>query len=239
MVRKPARAYSRSNTRARTKAGTGTKTTPFLSRRQTGRNLWRARRLRLPQRHFRSESKDGAGLLQPGVWFGEVTALDGLPRTHDAEAYGSTVLLQVTPADLEELLATDPALSRGLLRLEALRLRMLLTAIESYSIQSLEQRLADRLLMLTVSYGVTSSQGLKIEFHLPQEILAQLIGQPVSTSIKSSRRGSRKASSSNNTGTLRCWIEPGLKTSRACDGCWHARVSAARLLHLLSRTASR
>jgi CRP/FNR family transcriptional regulator, cyclic AMP receptor protein len=112
----------------------------------------------------------------PGVWFGEVTALDGLPRTHDAEAYGSTVLLQVTPADLEELLATDPALSRNLLRLEALRLRMLLTAIESYSIQSLEQRLADRLLMLTVSYGVTSSQGLKIGFHLPQEILAQLIG---------------------------------------------------------------
>ena len=53
---------------------------------------------------------------------------------------------------------------------------MLLTAIESYSIQSLEQRLADRLLMLTVSYGVTSSQGLKIGFHLPQEILAQLIG---------------------------------------------------------------
>jgi CRP/FNR family transcriptional regulator, cyclic AMP receptor protein len=112
----------------------------------------------------------------PGIWFGEVSTLDGLPRVHDADAIGSTALLQVAQADLEELLAAHPEFGRALLRLEALRLRLLLTAVESYSIQSLEHRLANRLLMLSVSHGVTTSQGLKIELHLPQETLAQLIG---------------------------------------------------------------
>ena len=39
--------------------------------------------------------------------------------------------------DLETLLARHPALSRAVLRLEAQRLRILLTAIEQYSTQSL------------------------------------------------------------------------------------------------------
>ena len=112
----------------------------------------------------------------PGVWFGEVSALDGLPRIHDANAYDATVLLQVAQADLEELLTVHPTLSRVLLRLEALRLQLLLTAIEAYSMQSMEQRLANRLLMLSMTCGVKTAKGLKIELHLPQEVLAQLIG---------------------------------------------------------------
>jgi CRP/FNR family transcriptional regulator, cyclic AMP receptor protein len=112
----------------------------------------------------------------PGSWFGEVSTLDGLPRAHDAEAHGSTSLLQVGPSDVEELLAAHPALSRALLRLEAQRLRILLMAVEQYSVQSLEQRLASRLLMLAGPYGVADPQGLKIELRLAQETLAQLIG---------------------------------------------------------------
>ena len=44
------------------------------------------------------------------------------------------------------------------------------------SVQSLEQRLSSRLLMLAVSYGVKDSQGIKMKLRLSQEILAQLIG---------------------------------------------------------------
>jgi CRP/FNR family cyclic AMP-dependent transcriptional regulator len=61
-------------------------------------------------------------------------------------------------------------------RLEAQRLHVLLAALEQYSVQSIEQRLASRLLMLAGPYGVSSAQGLKIELHLPQETLAQLVG---------------------------------------------------------------
>jgi CRP-like cAMP-binding protein len=111
-----------------------------------------------------------------GVWFGEVAALDGMPRNHDVQAYDRATVLHVSQADLEDLVATRPALARALLQLEALRLRILLLALEQYSAQSLEQRLANRLLMIAGSYGVNTPQGVKIELHLPQETLAQLIG---------------------------------------------------------------
>ena len=127
----------------------------------------------------------------PGSWIGEVSVLEGWPRLLDAEADGSTVVLQIRPEDLETLLARHPALSRALLRLEAQRLRILLTAIEQYSTQSLEQRLATRLLMLAASHGVPSQQGLKIDLHLSQETLAQLIGatrQRVNTILKDLER---------------------------------------------------
>lgn len=112
----------------------------------------------------------------PGVWFGEVAMLDGMPRSNNADAYEKTSLFQIAPCDFEHLLDTHPALSRSLLRLEAQRLRIMLTALEMYSAQSLEQRLANRLLMLAGQYGISTERGLKIQLHLPQEILAQLIG---------------------------------------------------------------
>jgi CRP/FNR family transcriptional regulator, cyclic AMP receptor protein len=112
----------------------------------------------------------------PGSWIGEVSALDGLPRIHDANACGLTAVLHIPVEDLADLLAAHPVFCRALLRLEAQRLRIVLTAIEQYSVQPLEHRLANRLLMLARSFGVADSQGLKIDLHLSQETLAMLIG---------------------------------------------------------------
>ncbi|SFK37942.1 cAMP-binding domain of CRP or a regulatory subunit of cAMP-dependent protein kinases [Methylocapsa palsarum] len=112
----------------------------------------------------------------PGAWFGEVSAIDGLPRVHDARAHESATVLHLTTSDLDDLMILHPVLSRALLRLQALRLRLLLVALETYSAQSMEQRLANRLLMLAISFGVATTKGLKIKLHLPQETLAQLIG---------------------------------------------------------------
>jgi CRP-like cAMP-binding protein len=112
----------------------------------------------------------------PGSWIGEVSTLEGQPRQHDAHAHGTTSLLQVSPDDLEALLAMHPALSRAFLRLEARRLRIVLTALEQYSVQSLEQRLANRLLMLAGPHGAASPEGVKIRLRLSQDTLAQLIG---------------------------------------------------------------
>jgi CRP-like cAMP-binding protein len=114
----------------------------------------------------------------PGMWFGEVAALGGLPRMHDATAYEETALLHLAQPVLEELVAAHPAFSRALLRLEAQRLGFLLMAIETYSAQSMEQRLANRLLMLAASFGqdIDGPHRVKIGLHLPQEVLADLIG---------------------------------------------------------------
>ena len=112
----------------------------------------------------------------PGAWFAEVSALDGGSHVHDASAYEPTSLLQIALTDLEELLVLHPTLSRSLLRLETQRLRLLLAALKSYSAQSMEQRLANRLLMLAEAFGETTKGGAEIKLHLPQETLGQLIG---------------------------------------------------------------
>jgi len=112
----------------------------------------------------------------PDVWFGEVSALDGLPRGHDAEAHVRTAILHLAQADLEASLRLHPELGRALLGLTALRARLLFTAIESYSIQPLEPRLANRLLILATSHGVPTPRGPRIGLQLSQEVIAQLIG---------------------------------------------------------------
>lgn len=125
-------------------------------------------------------SRDGQEIVLdffgPGAWIGEVAAFDDLPRGHDVQSYDHATVLHLAQADLEDLIATSPAFVRGVLQLQALRLRIMLMALEQYSAQSLEQRLANRVLMLAGSYGASTPRGLKIELHLPQETLAQLIG---------------------------------------------------------------
>lgn len=114
----------------------------------------------------------------PGMWWGEVAVLGDLPRQHDATAYENSDLLHVSTAEIEGLIAAHPAFSRALLKLEAQRLAFLLSALEAYSAQSMEQRLASRLLMLATSFGRSNGgpHNLKIDLHLPQEVLAQLVG---------------------------------------------------------------
>lgn len=112
----------------------------------------------------------------PGVWFGEVAAFDGMPRAYSADAHQATTLRQLHSVDLEDLLHRHPTLSRSLLRMEAQRLRIILAALEAYSTQPLEQRLASRLLMLAGQYGVPVARGIRIELRLSQGALAQLIG---------------------------------------------------------------
>lgn len=112
----------------------------------------------------------------PGTWINQTSTLDGGPCIHDIEAYGPTMVLHVTSEDLEKLLEAHPSFSRALLTLLARRLRLVLMGLEAYSSQSMEHRLANRLLMLAGSFGVVAPGGLKIDLHLPQETLAQLIG---------------------------------------------------------------
>ncbi|HEX9172465.1 MAG TPA: cyclic nucleotide-binding domain-containing protein, partial [Telluria sp.] len=48
-------------------------------------------------------------LLEPGCWFGESSALEGTPRTYDADAQGDCEVLVVPRAGLQALLDAQPA----------------------------------------------------------------------------------------------------------------------------------
>lgn len=112
----------------------------------------------------------------PGSLIGEVSALAGTLRLHDADAHGRTLLLRIPLADMEQLVLGHPAFARALLRLEAQRLHLLLVSLEQYSVQTLEQRLANRLLLLTKGFGVAGETGVTLDLKLSQEMLARLTG---------------------------------------------------------------
>lgn len=114
--------------------------------------------------------------LEPGTWFGEISLFDGLPRTHDGIAHGPTELLLVPNHEFRELLKQFPELPLHFLKLQASRLRLLFAAMEDVNVLPLPARLAKQLVNLSHAYGVKEEDGVRINLHLPQEDLAQLLG---------------------------------------------------------------
>ncbi|MBN8486422.1 MAG: Crp/Fnr family transcriptional regulator [Burkholderiales bacterium] len=113
---------------------------------------------------------------EPGTWIGDAALFDGLPRTHDASAHGSTTLLIVRKADFKDLLAQHVELYDALLRLNCRRLRLMFNLIEDLNTRPLAARLAKQLLILAKSYGIAQGEEIRIGLQLAQEDLAQLLG---------------------------------------------------------------
>lgn len=113
---------------------------------------------------------------EPGVWFGDTSLFDGLPRTHDADAHGETTLLCVRKADFKDLLQQHSELYDALLRLNCRRLRLMYNHFEDLNTKPLAARLARQILMLAKSYGIAQGEEIRIGLQLAQEDLAQLLG---------------------------------------------------------------
>jgi CRP/FNR family transcriptional regulator, cyclic AMP receptor protein len=114
--------------------------------------------------------------VEPGVWFGDISLFDGLPRTHDSNAHGETTLLIVRKPDFKELLSQHVELYDALLRLNCRRLRLMFDVIEDLNTRPLGARLAKQILLLARSYGIEQGQEIRIGLQLAQEDLAQMLG---------------------------------------------------------------
>ncbi len=114
-------------------------------------------------------------VLSAGNWFGEISLFDGLPRTHDAHAMGSTELLMIPRKDFQQLLGRRPELYPHFMRLLCRRLRLSFDMLEDNALLPLSARLAKRLLMHAQYYGdiVTSHEQLSIQ--LSQEMLGLML----------------------------------------------------------------
>ena len=99
---------------------------------------------------------------EPGVWFGDISLFDGLPRTHDTDAHGETTLLCVRKADFKELLAQHPELYDALLRLNCRRLRLMFNQFEDLNTKPLSARLAKQIILLAKSYGIEQGEEIRI-----------------------------------------------------------------------------
>ena len=114
--------------------------------------------------------------VEPGVWFGDISLFDGLPRTHDANAHGVTTLLVVRKPDFKQLLSLHTELYEALLRLNCRRLRLMFDVVEDLNTRPLASRLAKQVLLLARSYGIAQGEEIRIGLALAQEDLAQLLG---------------------------------------------------------------
>ncbi len=114
--------------------------------------------------------------VEPGLWFGDISLFDGLPRTHDANAHGETTLLVVRKPDFKELLSRHVELYDALLRLNCRRLRLMFDVVEDLNTKPLAARLAKQILLLARSYGTPQGEEIRIGLALAQEDLAQLLG---------------------------------------------------------------
>lgn len=120
-------------------------------------------------------SESVLAFIEPGQWFGEISLIDGRPRTHDAVADGATLVLLVPQAALLGWLQAHPAHWRAIAELACAKLRMLFGVLEDIAHLPLEGRLARRLWLVAHGYGGRSGPPRQL-LRLPQEQLALMLG---------------------------------------------------------------
>jgi len=114
------------------------------------------------------------GIVQPGWWFGEISAIDGRPRAQTTMAIGNTQLMRIPRNELLNLLESNPKLYKHFLNILCKRLRQAGQVLEETAFLPLSKRLAKQLLRLhkSRSHHDTPIRATKIS----QEELAASLG---------------------------------------------------------------
>ena len=113
--------------------------------------------------------------VEPGTWFGEIAAFDGLPRTHDAVADGPTRVLHVPQRPLHDWLQHHPDGWRELGVLMALKLRLSFINFEDMALLPAEARLVRRLLWLVAGMMRSASDGGATVLPISQSELGSML----------------------------------------------------------------
>ncbi len=121
-------------------------------------------------------------ILEPGNWFGEISLIDGQPRTHDVTAVGAAEVLVLPHAVFDTLMQRAP-FARAISALLATRTRWLCGVLEDATLRTTRARVARRLLLL--SHGdATQSACAKRVVPVSQEALAMMLGMARQTVSK-------------------------------------------------------
>lgn len=115
-----------------------------------------------------------SAIVEPIMWFGEISLVDQQPRSHDAIALQKTTILYLAAHHIQRLTKEYPEFWFHIAQLTSQKLRYAFLELMSIQTQSLEQRLAQRLLLILNGYG----NHLNIEhwdIHLSQEQLAHMM----------------------------------------------------------------
>ncbi len=116
--------------------------------------------------------------LSAGDFFGDMSLLDGQPRSADISTLEPSDLLMLEGEALREIITEQPAVAWTLLRILSLRVREQNDKMEMLMTRDVTGRVADQLIKLADSQGMTLPNGksVRLEVSLTQGDIAALIG---------------------------------------------------------------
>ncbi len=115
-------------------------------------------------------------VLGPGATVGELSVLDGQPRSATVYALEQVRALRVGGRSFGQFLLARPAAVVGLLRVLSARLRAADELRLGLSLAPAEQRLARGLLSLAAEHGEVTDDGVRVRAPLSQADLAAYVG---------------------------------------------------------------
>jgi CRP/FNR family transcriptional regulator/CRP/FNR family cyclic AMP-dependent transcriptional regulator len=145
-------------------------------------------------------------LLGDGEFFGEMSLLDGLPRSATVIALEDTEAVMLRREDLLRLIERTPQIAIKLMAELTIRLRKTDQKIESLALLDVAGRIASALLQLASDEGEETPGGLVIYNHPTQQLLANMTGttrETVSRVLKRFRKEGYMATMGRNWIILR------------------------------------
>jgi CRP/FNR family transcriptional regulator/CRP/FNR family cyclic AMP-dependent transcriptional regulator len=125
-------------------------------------------------------STQGADLtlavLGPGQFFGDLSLLDGRPRSASASALADTSVVAIERSDFVALVRSRPEAAMSVLATVARRLRETDEMASDLAFLDVGGRLAKKLLDLAATSGLRRQDGVLLDMVLTQEELANMIG---------------------------------------------------------------
>jgi len=115
-------------------------------------------------------------ILTGGDFFGELSILDGKPRSATAIAMEATTTYTIDRLDLLKALRAEPEMAMEILGTLSERLRRTNLLVEEAFFLDVRSRLARQLLDWAQTHGVETDQGVRIDVRMTQHDLASAIG---------------------------------------------------------------
>ena len=126
-------------------------------------------------------------ILRSGDFFGEISLLDGQPRTANVTAISDTEMLVLRREDFLELLDHHPNIAVGIMKVLASRLRRSDTQIKSLSLLDAKGRVASTFLQLAETAEAAGPRSVEIKELPTQQDLANMAGTSRETISRSLR----------------------------------------------------
>lgn len=115
-------------------------------------------------------------LLTKGEFFGELSLLDGQPRSASAIAMEPTLTVVLHRDDFLSFVQEHPGVAMSMLSTLSQRLRRADDVISDAVFLDIPSRLAKKLVELTESFGRPVADGVEIDLRLRQQELASMVG---------------------------------------------------------------